>query len=264
MKLDRIVLYEILKWDFKLSNVFMRTCKALNRQIHENKTLMNKLAKHYQPLLEKRINFELYKIFFKDSDGLRNELDAINLEFDDELANHNIAPIRKHGPFPKYSDKRITNILINDNDTHKIKGRITTKKEVILMGQNNYILKSFHFKKVCQMLNDNLHSIFELQKMSKIYRNSTGYHLIESNNGNESNNWSKKGTSFYKNKLTNEEITLTLLQNFDILLNLIDEHEMERKLMLSDGKNGSSSAGTFIKYFLVVILLFYLRYAFMK
>ena len=58
-KFDKVVLYEILKWDFTLANVFMRTCKSVNRQIHENTTLMDKLAKHYQPIIEKHIAFEL-------------------------------------------------------------------------------------------------------------------------------------------------------------------------------------------------------------
>jgi len=227
--LDRVVLYEILKWDFKLANKFMNTCKTINRQIHENKTLMNKLTKYYQPMLQKKINVELTSLFFTE-DKLHNELNEMDKTIDEELSIYNLKRSKKKR-FESYKGK-ICNILI-DKDKKR-------RDVVILIGKKNYILKTLPLIQIREKFNRNFQSIYKLKILSERYYHSIGFHIKDN----------KKDTPH--TIISDEEMTVNLLENFKILLNVVDTE----KNILSNSQSPSS----FLKYFSFMIILLYIRY----
>ena len=253
--MDRVILYEILKWNFRLANVFMRTCKKINRQLHENGILMHKLSKYYQPRLEKDINFELARIFLDDShiaqSSILTELETLGNQFNDELAGFNVhrAKIDFNGS-RRRKIKIIENILIDDENTlakhvHD-KKRLKTKHltEIIVVGQHGQVLKTHNIHKVIELFNKHALSVIELNKLEKIYRWSVGYRLNE--------NEIKKPSQ--------EEITCNLLNHLRILFDVVEKNQSQRKEM----ELMRSSPNNSIKYFLIIIALLYMRYTFMK
>lgn len=246
--MDRIVLYEILKWNFKLSNVCMRLCKKTHRHVLDNKTLMNKLASHYQPLLAKHINFELTRLFLDKNDIKRAKKDLIvfndnddynenneNNENDNNL-QHQLRNLLDNYNLPRSS--KIENILVKHNDEIENKRLKKDKKmEVILIGRNNYVIKAYTITKASELISENIISIYELQNLDAMYRKSTSY------------KFGKK-----------EQTVLTLLNNFKIFLNVVNDlHSQIKEVELI-----RSSPNTSIKYFLIIIALLYIRYTFMK
>jgi hypothetical protein len=229
LTIDRVVLYEILKWNFKLANSFMNTCKTINRQIHENNILMNKLAKHYQPLLQKKINVELSSLFFTE-EKLYDELNAMNETIDNEISK-SFSHRPKKNIFKSYKGK-ICNILIDKDKRHK--------DVVILIGKKNYILKTYSFAQVREKLNRNYKSTYELKNLSKKYYNSIGHHIKDN----------KKESPHII--ISDEEMTMNLLDNFEILLKVA---KTETTIL-----SNSQSPSSFLKYFSFMIILLYIRY----
>ena len=209
--MDRVLLNKMLECDYTLSNVFMRTCKRFHRYVTDNKHLMEKLLNHYQPILEKEIHFELERLFTVDT-------------------NHNPKGIN-------LKVKNIENILINDSHDDNKKKSVKVS-EIILLGKNGIVLKSFSLKKVDKLFKDKIISVREISRLCDVYLKSIGYRI---------------------NDNRNERIMKTLLNNFLILLKTIIERSEEKYTY-----QVNFPANTYLKYFILMIAVLYVRYTFMK
>lgn len=197
--MDRVLLNKILDCDITLSNVFMRTCKRFNRYIRENKTLMDVLVKHYQPVIIKELHFEMNRLFDINS------------------------PLKK-----------IENILINDK--HKVKKAKVS--EIILLENNGFVLKSFTLKKVDKLFNAKINVVRETKRLCDVYSQSVGYRLLEDKN---------------------EKILTELIKNFTLLVDTIVMNNHAKYI-----DQTRFPANTYLKYFILMIAVLYVRYTFMK
>ena len=201
--MDRVLLNKMLDCDFTLSNVFMRTCKKFNRYVHDNKTIMDKLSRHYQPRLETEIHFELNRLFGGE---IQKNLNV----------------------------RKIENILINDNHNDK-KNKVS---EIILFEKNGLVLKSFTFKKTDALFKKNIIAVREIKRLGDIYLNSTGHRINDDK---------------YEKKMS------TMINNFIILLKTILSYNEAKYIDQS-----RFPANTYLKYFILMIAVLYVRYTFMK
>jgi hypothetical protein len=134
--------------------------------------------------------------------------------------------------------KHIANILINNSSGSKktLKQNDVKISEVILLDSKGCVLKSFTMKSVESLFKTNVDELNEISRLRNMYQHSVGYRI---------------------NK--NEASIITLLDNFSILLNTI-----VRENKLKCDELSRFPANTYLKYFILMIAVLYIRYTFMK
>ena len=58
---DRVIIDNIVLADVRTANSLMRSCKTINRHIHENSFLMHCISNYFAATLEQKINFQFHR-----------------------------------------------------------------------------------------------------------------------------------------------------------------------------------------------------------
>jgi hypothetical protein len=134
-----------------------------------------------------------------------------------------------------YNIKNIENILINDSH----KDRKNKISEVILLEKNGIVSKSLTLKKVDSLFKARLNEVREVKRLGDVYLHSIGFR-----NTQES---------------INEKKMTELIRNYSILLDTIISRNQAKYV-----DQTRFPANTYLKYFILMIAVLYVRYTFMK
>lgn len=241
--LDELLLNKILGYDMTLSNVFMRSCKRIYRQIHQNQVLMKKLAEHYQSKIVEEVQGNFVNLFLKSKEKIAKEIHELNQQCLDEIGyatGHQI----ENFTLPRFT--QVDNILVQNFDPEQDVKKNIKRMKISLVKTNKRIplplslsvseIRSFRYREISYLLSapENAHIIEELKNNHRQYEK-----IVE---------------------ITNSP-RIDALDNFMIVLEILDFIESQKKMI---PPLDPEEMKVNMRNFVLLLVLLYVCYTFLR